>query len=117
MPHKITSDARPDKQGPHRVQFDKQKAKLIKYAKSNGAVCAICNQPIDMELKYPNPYSATVDHIIPLAKGGHPSDADNLQIAHMRCNRLKSDKLITNNTTGVSVGNRTLPQSCQWIDF
>ena len=35
---------------------------------------------MDKKLKYPHPLSACIDHIIPLAKGGHPSDIDNLQL-------------------------------------
>ena len=57
-----------------------------------------------MDLKYPDPMSKTVDHIIPIAKGGHPSDLSNLQLAHRCCNRQKSDKLFVQgvkNTPGV----------------
>ena len=40
--------------------------------------------------------SPVIDHIIPVAKGGHPSDISNLQLAHWCCNRQKSDKLYKN---------------------
>ena len=46
-----------------------------------------------MDLKYPDPMSKTVDHIIPIAKGGHPSDLANLQLAHRWCNRQKGAKM------------------------
>lgn len=113
----MNKNCRSDHQGVYRRQFDKQRAKLKKYAESNGAVCHICGQPIDTRLKYPDPWSMTIDHIVPINKGGHPSDSDNLAVAHFRCNRLKSDKLISNTPGGTSVGNRTLPISTDWSQF
>ncbi len=38
------------------------------------SICALCGRPVDMELKAPDPMAPTVDHIIPINKGGHPSD-------------------------------------------
>lgn len=60
-------------------------------------MCGICGKPVDFTYKYPHPLSLYIDHIIPVAKGGHPSDLDNLQLAHWTCNRQKSDKLIKHN--------------------
>lgn len=65
--------------------------------------------------------SATVDHIIPIHKGGHPSDMDNLQLAHLSCNRAKSDKIVAEKfrSTGADevVSNRNLPQSMDWSTY
>lgn len=66
------------------------------------SVCAICGRPVDMKLTPPDPMSPTVDHIIPVSRGGHPSDIGNLQLAHWICNRMKSDKLIDYSKTRVS---------------
>ncbi|WP_127953693.1 hypothetical protein [Rhodococcus xishaensis] len=33
-------------------------------------VCPPCGQWIDPELHYPNPMSASADHVIPVSKGG-----------------------------------------------
>ncbi len=38
-------------------------------------------------------YSPTVNHIIPVAKGGHPSDMSNLQLAYLTCNWQKTDRI------------------------
>lgn len=54
------------------------------YAKANGK-CAICGKPVKFE-------KMTVDHKIPLAKGG-TNDLANLQLAHLVCNRAKADML------------------------
>jgi len=56
-------------------------------------ICGICGKPVDFSYRTPHPLSPTIDHIIPVSKGGHPSDISNLQLAHRCCNREKSDKL------------------------
>lgn len=81
--------ARPDRNGPHRAQFEANRKIIL--ATQN--ICAICGKPVDKSLKYPHPMSATVDHIIPISRHGHPSDISNLQLAHRWCNRQKSDKI------------------------
>ena len=109
---------RPDQSGTHRAQYDKNKKKI--YATQR--VCGICGQPVDFRLKWPDPLSPTIDHIIPVAKGGHPSDINNLQLAHFTCNRQKSDKLINQKYVKVGtadevISNRVLPQSMVWTEY
>ncbi len=102
---------RPDKDGPHRGQYEKNKKRIY----ATQTICGICGKPVDFSLKYPHPLSPTIDHIIPIAKGGHPSDIDNLQLAHRCCNRQKSDKLITREVaTEQVVSNRLLPATFDW---
>ena len=81
---------RPDKDGSHRLAYERNKAKIM----ATQTVCGICGKPVDKSLRYPHPLSPCIDHIIPVAKGGHPSDIDNLQLAHWTCNRQKSDKIL-----------------------
>lgn len=50
--------------------------------------CAICHNPINYDLKYPDPWSYVVDHIHPRTRGG-PDTLDNKQPAHNKCNRDK----------------------------
>ena len=106
---------RADRSGPHRVAFEKNK-KIILKTKN---VCGICGRPVDKSLKYPHPLSPVIDHIIPVNKNGHPSDINNLQLAHWQCNRQKSDKLYAEEraTGSAVIGNRNLPQSCDWIKY
>ena len=97
---------RPDRDGSHKSQYKKNKAKIF----ASQTVCGICGQPVDFSLKYPHPLSATVDHIIPVAAGGHPSDIENMQLAHLRCNQQKGNKLIRNKVeTEQVITNRDLP--------
>ena len=113
---------RPDKDGTHRAQFDKNKKKI--YATQD--ICGICGRPVEKEnghwkYKYPHPLSPCIDHIIPIDKGGHPSDISNLQLAHWECNRQKSDKIfrITKEEKAQQdiVDNRRLPQLMDWSTY
>lgn len=54
--------------------------------------CHICTEPIDMDAKFPHPLSPTLDHVIPLNKGGGHLYS-NLAAAHFRCNVIKGDRL------------------------
>lgn len=104
---------RPDKQGAHRTAFDKNKKRII----MTQDVCGICGKPVDKKLKYPDPMSPVIDHIIPVNKGGHPSAMENLQLAHWSCNRQKSDKLFSEKKEPKVIGNRNLPQSMDWRSY
>lgn len=107
---------RPDHDGPHRQQYEANRKIIL----ATQSVCAICGQPVDKTLRSPHPLSAVVDHIIPVAKGGHPSDIANLQLAHRQCNALKSDKLTMKNRKprqAEEIDNRNLPQSADWRTF
>ncbi len=62
----------------------------IKYLiKRDNGICQICNEPCDLTAKVPNSLAPTVDHIIPLAKGGLHCRS-NCQLAHFICNSIKS---------------------------
>jgi len=104
---------RPDRTGTQRGAFESAKKKIL----ATQEVCGICGKPVDKSLKFPHPLSACIDHIIPVAKGGHPSDINNLQLAHMCCNRQKSDKLVERVTFDQQpelISNRVLPQTFDW---
>lgn len=107
---------RPDQDGKHQTMFNKNKKKIL----ATQDICAICGKPVDKSLKFPHPWSATIDHIIPIDKGGHPSDLANLQLTHFTCNRQKSNKLDGNNKviqTDKVISNRILPQSINWMNY
>jgi len=54
----------------------------------DGWVCGICGQLMDPVLKWPEPRSASLDHVLPLAAGGEHTRA-NTQAAHLICNIRK----------------------------
>ena len=70
--------------------------------------CGICGFRVDKKLKYPHPLSPSLDHIVPLSKGGAHTK-DNVQLAHLRCNLSKGSKtgfskLLTQDSTGGKMG-------------
>lgn len=52
--------------------------------------CGICRRAIDRTLRYPHPMSVSLDHKVPLCKGG-PHSRSNTQAAHLRCNLRKRE--------------------------
>lgn len=65
----------------NRIQFNDFQKKSV-YAKCNGK-CAICGKPAKFK-------KMTIDHITSLSRGG-TNNYDNLQLACLSCNRLKSN--------------------------
>lgn len=55
--------------------------------------CALCGHEIDVSIKYPNRWSASVDCKIPASLGGSTEDRSNLQPAHLWCNQKKADTI------------------------
>ena len=105
-----------DRIGEHRTAYEKARQIILK----TQTRCGICGGEVDFKYKYPHPLSPTVDHIIPLAKGGHPSDLANLQLAHRWCNRQKSDKLIDRSKYKANesvIKNDDLPQHFDWSSY
>lgn len=115
MPKSIPT--RTDRTPGNRGAFEAARQKILK----TQTVCGICGKPVDFSYKYPHPLSPTVDHIIPVSKGGHPSDLANLQLAHRCCNREKADKLVKSRTGDMEqdkiVSNRLLEQHADWMNY
>lgn len=81
---------RPDRDGK-----DKSKVTRVKrWMMENEMPCSICGLPINYDIPSPNPWSFTVDHVIPITSGG-TSDIENLAPAHRRCNLVKGTGGIT----------------------
>lgn len=59
----------------------------------DGWICQICSEPVDRGARFPDPNSPSLDHIIPIARGGKHSRA-NAQTACLGCNVRKGDRLI-----------------------
>lgn len=56
-----------------------------------GGLCPLCGDVIDRSLSWPDRYSASLDHIVPLSRGGEHSD-ENCQWVHLRCNMSKNNR-------------------------
>ena len=61
--------------------------------------CGICNNFVEKDMKYPDPLCATIDHIVPISRGGGHTH-NNVQLAHFVCNRKKGNKENYNMNTG-----------------
>lgn len=57
----------------------------------DGWVCGICSEPIDRLLIHPDPMSVSLDHIIPMSKGGGHVPL-NVTCAHLFCNLSKGNR-------------------------
>ena len=57
----------------------------------DGWVCGICGQSIDPNLRYPDPASPSLDHIVPLSRDGDHTRT-NVQASHLGCNRRKGSR-------------------------
>ena len=54
--------------------------------------CGICDGPIDASAKWPDPESASLDHVVPLNRGGTHTYG-NVQASHFACNCRKGDRV------------------------
>jgi 5-methylcytosine-specific restriction endonuclease McrA len=70
--------------------------------------CWLCGHPIDLALPYRDPHTGKVntaswslDHVIPIAAGGPPTDRTNCRAAHYGCNSQRNGSGLhrTNTTT------------------
>jgi len=53
--------------------------------------CGLCGKPVPQSASYPDPRSASLDHIVPVSQGGDHTYA-NCQLAHFGCNSRKRDR-------------------------
>ena len=79
---------------PCKQDYGKYKMSARQLAQRDGATCGICHKPVDMNLRRTKnaKWCASVDHIIPRSHGGGHGP-DNLQLAHLYCNQVKSDRV------------------------
>lgn len=57
----------------------------LRIAERDGWTCGICGRAIDRRLSPPHRMAASVDHVVPVSKGGSDED-HNLRAAHFSCN-------------------------------
>lgn len=65
----------------------------IEIFERDGWRCSICGKKVNRRFKWPNQMSASLDHIIPLSKGGTHT-RDNVCCAHLQCNQLKNNSTV-----------------------
>lgn len=53
--------------------------------------CEICGKPCRYDLGPRHPLAPSVDHIIPLSMGGHPTAVGNARLVHYGCNSSRGN--------------------------
>lgn len=53
--------------------------------------CWICGRGVDKDLPGSEPWGPTLDHRVPLSRGGSRLDPANAALAHRRCNTARGD--------------------------
>lgn len=54
----------------------------------DGWLCGLCGDAVDSAVKHPDPLSPSLDHVVPLSRGGLHVRG-NVQLAHLGCNLVK----------------------------
>jgi 5-methylcytosine-specific restriction endonuclease McrA len=54
-------------------------------------LCGLCGESVPMTVKVPEPLAPTIDHIVPVSKGGDDTRS-NVQLAHFLCNSIKGNR-------------------------
>lgn len=74
-----------------------EKIDLAALFERDGWVCHLCGESVDRNLKYPDPGSASHDHVVPISRGGAHT-WDNVKLAHLGCNISKGNKILKGET-------------------
>lgn len=61
--------------------------------KRDRGICQLCGGKVSLDYSIYHPQSASLDHIIPLSRGG-THEAANVQLAHLYCNMSKGSKVM-----------------------
>jgi 5-methylcytosine-specific restriction endonuclease McrA len=106
----------------------KKASRRIKARKSDGTVitvkradiyerdkwtCQLCGEPVERGAKFPAPLAPSLDHIVPLSRGGD-HDITNLQTAHVRCNASRGNTPLSDPAPAVVLEGRrylTVPEA------
>ena len=66
--------------------------KVRVWLKDQGRPCHICGGAIDYSLPAGHPMSFEVDEIVPVSRGGSPTDPANVAPAHRICNERRGNR-------------------------
>ena len=58
-------------------------------------MCILCGRPINPDLPGTHPWGGTLEHVVPVSRGGHPTHPDNLAASHRTCNYQRGTKLLS----------------------
>lgn len=99
----LVSKWRRENKDRHRAQHSTRRARkydngpvetisyLLVFERCNG-VCMLCLVDVEQFVSFPDPMAGTIDHILPLSRGGTHT-YDNVQLAHSICNSRKGNRI------------------------
>jgi 5-methylcytosine-specific restriction endonuclease McrA len=64
---------------------------LSQVIERDGTNCAGCGLAVDLTLKHPHRMSKSLDHVVPISKGGTHT-LDNAALMHFACNASKGNR-------------------------
>lgn len=76
---------------PGRYQNGHRRRQLRKRVLAEETECWLCGQPVDPDLRHPDPFSASIDEVVPVSRGGNQYSRDNVRLAHLLCNMRRGD--------------------------
>ena len=71
-----------------------RRAWVERLGERDGWTCHLCQSPVDPRLYWPTPLAGSVDHKIPVSRGGNDAE-DNLALAHLTCNTARKNAPLT----------------------
>ncbi|MFF9625434.1 HNH endonuclease [Streptomyces griseosporeus] len=66
--------------------------RLTTWLRAQRLPCWLCGHDINYDLDPRHPLSFTLDHLIPISRGGSLLDPANARAAHRRCNSSKGNR-------------------------
>ncbi|MFM9681115.1 HNH endonuclease [Streptomyces brasiliscabiei] len=66
--------------------------RLVDWLRAQRLPCWICGHNIGYDLDARHPLSFTLDHLVPLSRGGDLLDRANARPAHRRCNSSRGNR-------------------------
>jgi 5-methylcytosine-specific restriction endonuclease McrA len=66
---------------------------LVRQVRREEDTCWLCRRPIDPDAAPKTRWAFSVDHVVPLSRGGHPLHRDNARAAHYGCNSARGNRV------------------------
>ena len=100
--HRKRWDTDPEYRAAYRSRYNRRrrlKAEAVQepytdlfIAERDGWVCGLCEGEVDPEIQWPDSMSVSIDHIVPLSRGGDDTPA-NVRLAHLGCNSARGARV------------------------
>lgn len=66
---------------------------LFEIFEREGWMCCVCGDPIDRSRRHPDRLAATIEHVVPLSRGGGHVEG-NIRVSHHTCNERKRTRTL-----------------------